>query len=267
MAANLSSGTAQSYDPGEGLRIIQGLHPDVVLIQEFNVGDNSAAAAQSFVQTACGAACVYAREPAFAGQIPNGVISRFPIVDSGAWADSSISNRSYVWARLDVPGERDLWAVSVHLKAGSTSIDQRTAEAEELVGYLDAAVPAADLLVVGGDLNTYYPDAVREPALGALASVVVTQPLPDDGTGNTGTSANRLEPTSLRQPYDHVLPDPDLDALSVPVRVGDQTFVDGLVFDSRVFTPLSDVAPVLATDSAALNMQHMAVVRDFALAP
>jgi len=36
------------------------------------------------------------------------------------------------------------------------------------------------------------------------------------------------------------------------------------VFDSRVYTPLSDVAPVLSTDSAATNMQHMAVVRDFA---
>ena len=32
MAANTSSGNRQSYDPGEGTRIFQGLDPDIVLI-------------------------------------------------------------------------------------------------------------------------------------------------------------------------------------------------------------------------------------------
>jgi hypothetical protein len=36
MAANLSSGNNQSYDPGEGARIFQGLKPDIVMIQELN---------------------------------------------------------------------------------------------------------------------------------------------------------------------------------------------------------------------------------------
>jgi hypothetical protein len=35
------------------------------------------------------------------------------------------------------------------------------------------------------------------------------------------------------------------------------------VFDSRVYSPLSDVPPVLAADSGASNMQHMGVVKDF----
>jgi len=35
------------------------------------------------------------------------------------------------------------------------------------------------------------------------------------------------------------------------------------VFDSRVFQPLADVAPIQPGDSAAPNMQHMAIVRDF----
>ena len=39
------------------------------------------------------------------------------------------------------------------------------------------------------------------------------------------------------------------------------SFPKGLVFDSRVYTPLSDVAPVLQLDSG--NAQHMAVVKDF----
>ncbi|NQX01675.1 hypothetical protein HQ447_13540, partial [bacterium] len=38
MAANITSGNNQSYDPGEGNRIFQGLDPDVVLVQEMNVG-------------------------------------------------------------------------------------------------------------------------------------------------------------------------------------------------------------------------------------
>jgi hypothetical protein len=47
------------------------------------------------------------------------------------------------------------------------------------------------------------------------------------------------------------------------VAIGSQSFANGLVFDSRIYTPLADVAPVLQSDCAATNMQHMAVVRDF----
>ena len=41
MAANITSGNLQSYDPGEGSRIFKGTKPDVVMIQEFNYDDNS----------------------------------------------------------------------------------------------------------------------------------------------------------------------------------------------------------------------------------
>ncbi|MEI9961581.1 MAG: hypothetical protein WDM76_10760 [Limisphaerales bacterium] len=39
------------------------------------------------------------------------------------------------------------------------------------------------------------------------------------------------------------------------------TFPTGLVFDSRVYTPLTDVPPVQSDDSG--QAQHMAVVKDF----
>ena len=65
--------------------------------------------------------------------------------------------------------------------------------------------------------------------------------------------------------YDWVLADPDLHALQVPVFIADAGFNAGLVFDTRVFNPLDDVAPAQAGDSAAPNMQHMAVVKDFLL--
>lgn len=37
----------------------------------------------------------------------------------------------------------------------------------------------------------------------------------------------------------------------------------GLVVDTRIYTPLGDLAPAELADSDAANMQHMAVVRDF----
>src|SRR5689334_16517688 len=49
MAGNLTSGNNQSYDPGEGIRIFQGTHPDVALVQEFNYGTNSATDIRHFV--------------------------------------------------------------------------------------------------------------------------------------------------------------------------------------------------------------------------
>lgn len=45
--------------------------------------------------------------------------------------------------------------------------------------------------------------------------------------------------------------------------IGSNSHTNGLVFDSRVYTPLSAVSPVLSTDSGASNMQHMAIVKDF----
>jgi hypothetical protein len=44
------------------------------------------------------------------------------------------------------------------------------------------------------------------------------------------------------------------------------TFGSGLVFDSRVYTPLTDVSPVVSTDSGATGMQHMAVIKNFSIA-
>jgi len=41
------------------------------------------------------------------------------------------------------------------------------------------------------------------------------------------------------------------------------TFTNGLVVDTRVYTPTNDLLPAVATNSGAFQMQHMAVVRDF----
>jgi len=52
----------------------------------------------------------YYYEPEIGGTwaMPNGVISRWPILSSGQWNDSQLTNRSFVWAVIDIPGDIDL---------------------------------------------------------------------------------------------------------------------------------------------------------------
>lgn len=264
VAANTTSGNHQQYE-GPGTRIFQALEAEVILVQEFNVDSSTSdgdayfwSSDRAWVDEAFGPEFHFWRETGADDQIPNGVVSRLPILASGEWTQTHLGGgetRDYVWARIDLPGSRELFVVSVHLYSGTSS--GRSAEASELVGLLEANVPACDYLVVGGDLNT---DGRGEAAVTTLGQRVVTAgPHPADHAGNTHTNASRA------RPYDWLLVDEALDALEIPVVIGQSSFPNGLVFDSRVYTPLSEVSPVLQTDSAAGNMQHMAVMRAFAI--
>lgn len=251
-AANLTSGTNQSYDQGHGLRILEGVRADVVLMQEMNYGTNSAAKLFELVEQICGMDCEYTRG---SGALPNGIVSRHPILESGSWVDPKVTNRDFTWARIDVPGPTDLWAVSLHLLTSNAT--DRNAEATALIGFLDANVPATDYLVVGGDLNT---DSRGEIALTTLsARLSVAAPYPADGDGNDNTSGPRS------RPYDWNLVSAELRARETSVVIGAASFTTGLVVDTRVYTPIADLSPALAGDSGASGMQHMAVVRDFLL--
>ncbi|WP_309892875.1 lamin tail domain-containing protein [Archangium sp.] len=251
MAANTTSGSLQSYDPGHGLRIFQGTKPDVVMIQEFSYGDNSAAAIRGFVDTAFGTTFHYYREGG--AQIPNGVISRWPIIAAGEWDDTQVSNRDFAWARIDVPGPKDLWVVSVHLLTTSSSI--RNTEAVNLVNFVKANIPTGDYLAIGGDFNT---SSRTEAAFSTFSQVVTTAaPYPADRNGNTNTNASRASP------YDHVLVDADLRAYQTSTIIGSSSFAAGLVADTRVYSPISEISPALSGDSGAASMQHMAVIKDF----
>ena len=253
VAANLTSGNNQSYDPGHGIRILQGLAPDVALVSEMNFGDNSSEDIRAFVDQAFGPEFQFTRQDGV--NIPCGVVTRYPIVDSGIIDDPTLTDRDLSFARIDVPGDRDLWAISVHLSGSSST--NRTSGANAIVSFVSSRVPASDLIVVGGDMNTR---SRGEACVQRLADVVTTAgPYPVDQAGEEDTNQPRNEP------YDWVLADPDLDALEVPTEIGSQSFPAGLVLDTRVYSPLSDVAPALAGDSAAQNMQHMAVIRDFLL--
>jgi len=253
MAANITSGNGQNYDPGEGNRIFLGLKPDIALVQEMSFGDNSPATMQTWVNTNFGTGFQYFREVRSNGDIPNGIVSRYPIRSSGEWEDTQVSNREFAWARIDIPGAVDLWAVSVHfLTSGSTV---RNTQATNLRTFIQQNVPENDYLVVGGDFNT---DNRSESCLTTLGTLVrTTGPYPVDQNNIEGTNASRAKP------YDWVMPEESLHALRTPFTVGSLSFPNGLVFDSRVFTPLSAVAPVQLGDSGATNMQHMAVIRAF----
>jgi hypothetical protein len=256
VAANLTSDRHSSYSPdnanhsnpeGAGARILKALRPDVVLIQEFN----TTIPARQWVNQTFGREFHFMREEGM--QIPNGVISRFPIVASGSWDDPALDNREFAWAQLRLPGGRDLWAVSVHFHTKSAA--SRLREAEALVRHIRGKVPAGAMLVIGGDLNTR---AFDEPCFVPLGGVVaIPAHPPADGDGNTGTNHPR------NRPYDWVLACRALDRHEVPVLLAGKSFPHGLVFDSRVFTPLEKCPPVQAGDSGLPQMQHMAVLRDF----
>jgi endonuclease/exonuclease/phosphatase family metal-dependent hydrolase len=251
MAGNLTSGNLQAYeDPGT--HIFQGLHPDIAMIQEFNVGDNAPATIRNWVDTTFGTSFEFFREAG--AQIPNGIVSRYPIRASGIWEDTQSPNREFAYARIDLPGSLDLWAISVHLLTDDT---KRPTEATELVGFINANVPAGDYLVIGGDFNS---DTRTQAAIMTLGQVVdIGAPFPADQGGDSDTNSTRAKP------YDWVMLDSSLNSRQVPVTIGAASFANGLVFDSRVYTPLADVSPVLIDDSGAVNMQHMGVVKDVLL--
>lgn len=283
MSASLTSGDSQTYEEvegpyqGPGIRLFRGLAPDIVLVQELNFRSSTPEEIAGFVAAVLGPEFTYHRGT---GLIPNGIISRFPFCadrspSAGEWDDPEIADRSFVWACLDVPGDTDLWAVSVHFKAsdGDEERARRLVEADALVAAVDQNVPAGDLLVIGGDLNTYdRADDDGDPPEPCLVGgvdgqgitragldqiVVLGGQWPVDQAGDSDTNAARVAP------FDWVLADPDLEARAEALVIGEEAFPSGLVFDSRLYTPLTDVAPITAADSGAPGMQHMPVMRAF----
>ena len=273
VAGNITSGNGQNYNEGHGIRIFQGLKPDIILIQEFNYLGNSVANSdttgnlnatgdiRNFVDTTCDATFSYFRE-SNTGSIPNGVISRYPILESGQWV-STVAQRDYSWARINLPGPRELLAISVHLP---TTANAQPAEALDLVGYIssyyaaNAEVRATDYLVIGGDFNTDFRTAtcLNAAHLGQVVTTTgsgVLHPRGDDG--KEGTNASR------EKPYDGVYAGKGLHALQVSTVIGASIFPGGLVADTRVYSPIAELSPAFTTDSGASNMQHMAIVKDF----
>lgn len=260
MAANLSSGGNQRYE-SPGLNILKGLKPDIVALQEFNYvstnggTENTAAALREMVNATFGTNFSYYREPG-SYNIPNGIISRYRILSSNSWddVDTGITDRGFAWAQIDLPGTNDLYVVSVHLKASSGASNEvrRAAEALQLKSLIQSNFPANAWVMVAGDFNIFNDS---EAVHANLSTFLSDQPLPADQNGDPDTNQGRDER------YDRIYASFTLTNRIVPVVMPTRTYNNGLVFVSSVYTPLSEVTPVVFTDSGATGMQHMGVVK------
>ena len=209
----------------------------------------------AFVKEAFGPDVAYHRGADSPGGIPNGIISRYPIKKSGTWVDKKVGNRDFEWALIDIPGDIDLMAVSVHLLTKTT---EQGLEADNLVKFIEENVPDNVYLVVGGDFNT---KTRTSHALVSLNDVVVTQDTcyPADSQGNQCSSQNR------DHYYDGIYANMKLHKKEVPLVIPgvDEVYECGLVFDSTIFDPLDAVYPIREEDSVGNQMQHFPILRDF----
>ena len=276
---------SETWDPGPGKRILRGLKPQVALLQEFKTlfyekdrtgyWRNSDAALRDFVRENFGDRFYAYREDRTGRNMgkPNGIVSYFPIKEAGEFPSAleNIQDRQHVWARIDIPGDRDLWVVSVHLATGSNASDfgttqtaMRRDEMDGLIADLKTLnIPSGDFLVIGGDFNigTRGESCMNALDSSGLVYVDSESDCPIDQDGNGDTNANRNEP------YDGILANTRLKNHQTKVAIDGASNLSkrGLVFDSRDFYPLSAVSPVQRSDSDADSMQHMAVIKDFAV--
>jgi hypothetical protein len=262
VASNVTSGNNQQYVTA-GTNILDGLAPDVILMQEFNMsGANDNAGVTAWITSTFGAGYSFYREPIGGGvTIPNGIISRYPILDSGFFNDTEVPDRNHAWARIDVPGTPDLYVISVHLSSGGGS-GVRNNQAQDIVNTMipGLSIPAGSYIAIGGDFNT---DGRGESCVGTLSSIFVTgSPYPVGQDGDPDTNASRAKP------YDWVIANSTLDALEQTTTYGTFNYPNGLVFDTRDFTQTqlnNEFPPAQTGDSGDTNMQHMAVVRTFTM--
>ena len=256
MAANLTdrSEADEFRYIGTSERIFKGLRPDVVAIQEWLVTN---ANRRAYVDAVFGTNFSFYVEPYSGADIPNGIISRWPIVASGEWTDNQVSYRDFAWATIDLPGTQNLHVVSVHLQSGADTDDEakRKKEAAILTNQIRRANwPASDFIVIAGDFNV--PNRSDDSLL-TLSNVVSDSHQPADQAGDKDTNLTR------GAPYDYVLPSPLLNARHATLTVGGLAFPEGLVFDSRIWNP--PPAPIQTNDSAGTDMQHLAVMKKFVL--
>ena len=244
VSANLSENTSQAYEE-PGIRILQALRPDIVGIQEFNYKSGTS---QDLALKLFGPDFHFVRERGGA-RLPNGILSRWPILASGQWEDPYVGNRSFAWATIDIPGPKPLHVVSVHLVQNHA--ERRGPEARHLLKLIRQQFPEGDYVALCGDFNV---NSRSSEALAELTAWFDDSRHPADQDGNPNTSAKRT------RPYDFVLPNPALARCHAPTVVGGKTFPDGLVFDSRLWSP---PPPPAEREDSARDLQHLPVMKTF----
>ena len=242
--ANLSDNETQTYGAA-GIRILQALQPDVLAIQEYNY---KLGTSKDLAQRLFGPDAHFAREKG-GSRLPNGVMSRYPIVAFGQWEDPYVGNRCFFWATVQIPGPKPLHVVSVHLVQNHS--ERRLPEARHLLQLIRKQFPEGDYVALCGDFNVASRDST---ALAALTQWFDDSAHPADQAGNKNTNANR------NRPYDYVLPNPALAPYHAPTVLAGQKFPAGLVFDSRLWNPLPSPAE---WEDTVRDLQHLPVMKTF----
>lgn len=256
MAANATSGSDQLYE-APGMNMLYAMDPDIIIIQEF------AGSAEEVVQNLEEHFHTKYSYHKGKGRIGNGIIVKGENKIKNTYTHPSIistlRDRYYEAAIVDIPGDKDLLVVSLHLytKASEDQVSQID-EYPDVAKFIHSILNEGDYYVaVGGDFNSSTNYYVNYYWNSMLATDIT---YPRDQNGNFKTNASR------RRHYDWILVDKKFQEFSVPTQIGSQTFPNGYVLDSRVHSPLSEISPVEYDDSDAPNMQHMPVIRDFMIA-
>jgi hypothetical protein len=245
----------------ETVRIIQGLAPDVALIQEWYVDYPVRDDIEGWVEAAFGDGFSYHR--AESGYFKNGIVSRWPITASGSWPDLQKPNYNHDWAIIDIPGPTDLQIVSAHLDASDQNV--KIGQIKDIIDYIELNFSNSHYLMLGGDFNTANRNSEPIPTLLDEANwsgscwVTISDGTPQDQNGDDDTNLNRS------YNYDWLVPNTLLGARITPLDLGGDggPYLGGIVFDSRVFTPLSAVAPILYGDTANGDQDHCPIVKSY----
>lgn len=250
----------------ETVRIIKGLQPDVACLQEWYVDYPADYDFDGWISAAFGAEFVYHR--ASSGYQPNGIVSRWDILSSGSWPDLQRENYYHDWAVIDLPGATNLQVVSVHLHSSDEAI--RIEQIKDIIHYIEANFSNSHYLMIGGDFNTANRTSQPIPTLLNSANwsgscwVTTSDGTPtDQAGGDDDTNVNRT------YNYDWLIPNTLLGAEIMNLDLGEDSgvYTGGIVFDSRVFTPLSAVDPAQYDDTANGDQDHCPVMKSYDVLP
>ena len=267
MAANTTTGRYGFYQ-SDGIRIFQAIDPDVIMVQEF-LYDGSI---DTLVEKIYGAGCLSQKKCFYYRgdrSKPNGIISKYKIIDHGFWRDSGYSDRNLDWAIIDIPGNIELYAISVHLSTkGSEQVAPARMIATKIAAH-KAANPGKYYYVVGGDFN-------GSTAVGGFTSSNAfdgSDPYPESEKCRTGKGSYKCTNTNhgRTKHYDWILESSNLSKFRVTTKLCKQNdkndcleYPKSLVFDTREYINKSDyILPAKLNDSSDEYMQHMSIIKDF----
>ena len=278
MSANTTDylyGEPQKYHE-PGMNMFYAMDPDIIIIQE--LGESATKVVNALEEHFKTKYNIHVGE----GRIGNGIITKgdLPIkeVFSEASAIKTINDRKYEAAIVDIPGDKDLLVVSLHL-----SHKYNSEEYIPVANFVRSILAKGNYYVaLGGDTNA----TSRSYITNNWESILATgEPYPTDQRGRKGTNKARKEQ------YDWVLVDHEFQRFAVPTEVASASYAGGFILDSICFdsyncnnrdlymnddcsysytadekkakTVIPELSPVRYGDSRVCGMQHMPVIRDF----